>query len=48
MSAKPALKRELGLRDLTLFAITCVTSVRWIPIAAPSELHRFSVRTTFS
>jgi amino acid transporter len=34
MSAKPALKRELGLRDLTLFAITCVTSARWIPIAA--------------
>jgi len=34
MSAKPALKRELGLRDLTLFAIICVTSARWIPIAA--------------
>jgi amino acid transporter len=34
MSAKPALKRELGLRDLTLFAITCITSARWIPIAA--------------
>ena len=34
MSAKPALKPELGLRDLTLFAITCVTSARWIPIAA--------------
>ena len=33
-SDKPALKRELGLRDLTLFAITCVTSARWIPIAA--------------
>ena len=30
----PALKRELGLRDLTLFAIACVTSARWIPIAA--------------
>jgi amino acid transporter len=34
MSTKPALKRELGLRDLTLFAITCITSARWIPIAA--------------
>ncbi|HEV2520786.1 MAG TPA: APC family permease [Candidatus Acidoferrales bacterium] len=34
MATKPALKRELGLRDLTLFAITCVTSARWIPIAA--------------
>ena len=34
MPAKPALKPELGLRDLTLFAISCVTSARWIPIAA--------------
>jgi amino acid transporter len=34
MSTKPALKRELGLRDLTLFAIVCVVSARWIPIAA--------------
>jgi amino acid transporter len=34
MSAKPALKPELGLRDLTLFAISCITSARWIPIAA--------------
>jgi glutamate:GABA antiporter len=34
MSANPALKPELGLRDLTLFAISCVTSARWIPIAA--------------
>ncbi len=28
------LKRELRLSDLTLFAICCVTSARWIPIAA--------------
>jgi len=34
MSTKPELRRELGLRDLTLFAITCVISARWIPIAA--------------
>jgi len=34
MSTDPALKRELGLRDLTLFAIVCVVSARWIPIAA--------------
>lgn len=34
MSTKPALKRELGLRDLTLFAIVCITSARWVPIAA--------------
>jgi glutamate:GABA antiporter len=32
--AAPALKRELGLRDLTLFAVTCIVSARWIPIAA--------------
>jgi glutamate:GABA antiporter len=30
----PTLKRELGLRDLTLFAVTCIVSARWIPIAA--------------
>jgi amino acid transporter len=29
-----SLKRELGLRDLTLFALTCVVSTRWIPLAA--------------
>jgi amino acid transporter len=29
-----ALKHELGLRDLTLFAITCIISARYIPIAA--------------
>ena len=28
------LKRELGLSDLTLFAVTCVTAARWVPIAA--------------
>jgi len=30
----PELKRELGLGDLTLFAITCITSARWLPMAA--------------
>ena len=30
----PALRRELGLRDVTLFAITCIVSTRWIPAAA--------------
>jgi glutamate:GABA antiporter len=34
MSANAALRRELGLRDVTLFAIACVVSARWIPIAA--------------
>ena len=33
---EPELKRELGLRDVTLFATTCVTATRWIPAAAHS------------
>src|SRR5207302_9068092 len=28
------LRRELGLRDLTLFIITCIVGTRWIPAAA--------------
>ena len=30
----PSLRRELGLRDLTLFAITCIVGIRWLPAAA--------------
>src|ERR1700732_1897081 len=30
----PALRRELGLRDVTLFAISCIVGTRWIPAAA--------------
>uniref|UniRef100_Q01N99 Amino acid permease-associated region n=1 Tax=Solibacter usitatus (strain Ellin6076) TaxID=234267 RepID=Q01N99_SOLUE len=30
----PELKRELGLRDVTLFAIACIVGTRWIPAAA--------------
>src|SRR5260370_8558943 len=30
----PRLKRELGLRDLTFFAIACIVGTRWIPAAA--------------
>ena len=33
-AAQPELKRELGLRDITLFAITCIVGTRWIPAAA--------------
>lgn len=33
-SGQPVLRRELGLRDLTLFSVVCITSARWIPIAA--------------
>lgn len=29
-----SLRRELGLRDVTLFAITCIVGTRWIPAAA--------------
>jgi amino acid transporter len=32
--AEAGLKRELGLRDLTLFAIACIVGVRWVPMAA--------------
>src|ERR1022692_3420203 len=30
----PQLKRELGLRDITFFAIACIVGTRWIPAAA--------------
>ena len=30
----PRLKRELGLRDVTFFAIACIVGTRWIPAAA--------------
>jgi len=33
-AAAPQLRRELGLRDVTLFAITCIVGTRWIPAAA--------------
>lgn len=32
--AAPALRRELGLRDVTLFAIACIVGTRWIASAA--------------
>ena len=34
MYTRRLLRRELGLRDTTLFAIACVTASRWIPAAA--------------
>lgn len=34
MEKQPTLRRELGLRDLTLFATTCIVGVRWIATAA--------------
>jgi glutamate:GABA antiporter len=33
-SMPATLRRELGPRDLTLFALICIASTRWIPIAA--------------
>jgi amino acid transporter len=32
--SETALRRELGLRDLTLFAVTCIVGTRWISSAA--------------
>lgn len=33
-AVRSELKRELGLRDISLFAITCIVGVRWVPTAA--------------
>ena len=47
----PSLKRELGLRDLTLFAVTCVVSTRWIPLAAhagPASVTLWLLAAVFS
>lgn len=33
-TSQPALRRELGVRDLTLFAIACIVGTRWISAAA--------------
>jgi amino acid transporter len=30
----PALRREMNLRDVTLFAIACIVGTRWVPAAA--------------
>lgn len=46
----PALKRELGLSDLTLFGICCITSARWVPIAAhagPGSISLWALATLF-
>lgn len=32
--SEAGLRRELGLRDITLFAISCIVGTRWIPAAA--------------
>jgi len=34
MTSPPHLRRELNLRDITLFAISCIVGTRWIPAAA--------------
>lgn len=33
-TAKPGLRRELSVRDLTLFGVVCLIGLRWIPAAA--------------
>lgn len=50
LQSAPALKRELGLSDLTLFAICCITSARWIPFAAhagPGSITLWVLATLF-
>ncbi len=37
------LRRELGLRDVTLFAIACIVGVRWIPAAAHAGPHSIAL-----
>lgn len=32
--AESTLRRELGIRDLTLFGIVCLIGIRWVPLAA--------------
>ena len=34
VTSAPAVKGQLGLRDITLFAIGCIIGTRWIPAAA--------------
>lgn len=48
--AAPVKHRELGVRDLTLFALTCVVSSRWIPLAAhagPSSIGLWILAALF-
>jgi amino acid transporter len=34
LETTPALRREMNLRDVTLFAIACIVATRWVPAAA--------------
>lgn len=50
MPAEPGLRRELGLRDTVLFAITCVIGTRWIGAAAhagPGSLALWALAALF-
>lgn len=47
---QPKLKRELGLRDTTLFAISCIVGTRWIAAAAhagPGSVTLWAVTALF-
>jgi len=47
---QPSLKRELGLRDTTLFAISCIVGTRWIAAAAhagPGSVTLWAVTALF-
>ena len=44
------LRRELNLRDITLFAISCIVGTRWIPAAAhagPGSLTLWALAALF-
>jgi amino acid transporter len=50
MSDIPRLRRELGLRDMTLFAISCIVGTRWIALAAhagPGSVTLFALGAVF-
>jgi amino acid transporter len=50
LTSATALRRELGLRDITLFAISCVIGTRWISSAAhagPSAITLFFLGAIF-
>lgn len=50
MSDTPRLRRELGLRDMTLFAISCIVGTRWIASAAragPGSVTLFALAAVF-
>ncbi len=49
-TSAPELKREMGLRDITLLAISCMVAARWVPTAAeagPGSITLFLLGAVF-